>query len=226
MKVSLDCCSLNVKTPVIVLTLYICEFAVVVILVHNRRELGLQQKGQTGRLLTSFILLWNSGILSGSNSCCALLLGLQVGNAIKSSLHGAALKSNNKEGARSIQVEITPTSSRISRNAVTSLSIRGHRWKRHGKAHTQELSETQRHSCGSPSASHISWDILKSKLCVLKKKLYQKKKSIPKERARCLDLFIVQSPCHFMPFSQCVTVVFILNHTSRWGPSLLHPHPF
>uniref|UniRef100_A0A8C5HPR9 Family with sequence similarity 126 member A n=1 Tax=Gouania willdenowi TaxID=441366 RepID=A0A8C5HPR9_GOUWI len=58
---------------------------------------------------------------------------LLVGNAIKSSLHGAALKSNNKEGARSIQVEITPTSSRISRNAVTSLSIRGHRWKRHGK---------------------------------------------------------------------------------------------
>uniref|UniRef100_A0A669F6K3 Hyccin PI4KA lipid kinase complex subunit 1 n=1 Tax=Oreochromis niloticus TaxID=8128 RepID=A0A669F6K3_ORENI len=56
---------------------------------------------------------------------------LLVGNAIKSSLHSAALKSNNKEGARSIQVEITPTSSRISRNAVTSLSIRGHRWKRH-----------------------------------------------------------------------------------------------
>uniref|UniRef100_A0A3Q3JX92 Family with sequence similarity 126 member A n=1 Tax=Monopterus albus TaxID=43700 RepID=A0A3Q3JX92_MONAL len=56
---------------------------------------------------------------------------LLVGNAIKSSLRGAALKSNSKEGARSIQVEITPTSSRISRNAVTSLSIRGHRWKRH-----------------------------------------------------------------------------------------------
>ncbi|XP_036371467.1 hyccin isoform X2 [Megalops cyprinoides] len=55
---------------------------------------------------------------------------LLVGNAIKSSLHGAAVKSN-KEGTRSIQVEITPTASRISRNAVTSLSIRGHRWKRH-----------------------------------------------------------------------------------------------
>ncbi|XP_054914802.1 hyccin isoform X1 [Poeciliopsis prolifica] len=53
---------------------------------------------------------------------------LLVGNAIKSSLHSAALKS--KEGARSIQVEITPTASKISRNAVTSLSIRGHRWKR------------------------------------------------------------------------------------------------
>ncbi|XP_033831407.1 hyccin isoform X1 [Periophthalmus magnuspinnatus] len=56
---------------------------------------------------------------------------LLVGNAIKSSLHGAALKNNAKDGGRSIQVEITPTSSRISRNAVTSLSIRGHRWKRH-----------------------------------------------------------------------------------------------
>ncbi|TRY72892.1 hypothetical protein DNTS_021709, partial [Danionella cerebrum] len=55
---------------------------------------------------------------------------LLVGNAIKSSLHGASLK-NNKDGARCIQVEITPTASRISRNAVTSLSIRGHRWKRH-----------------------------------------------------------------------------------------------
>ncbi|XP_015213649.1 hyccin isoform X2 [Lepisosteus oculatus] len=55
---------------------------------------------------------------------------LLVGNAIKSSWHGEALKSN-KEGTRCIQVEITPTSSRISRNAVTSLSIRGHRWKRH-----------------------------------------------------------------------------------------------
>ncbi|XP_076866027.1 hyccin [Brachyhypopomus gauderio] len=55
---------------------------------------------------------------------------LLVGNAIKATLHGAALKAT-KEGARSIQVEITPSSSRISRNAVTSLSIRGHRWKRH-----------------------------------------------------------------------------------------------
>ncbi|RXM97143.1 Hyccin [Acipenser ruthenus] len=54
---------------------------------------------------------------------------LLVGNAVKSSLPGGALKSN-KEGTRCIQVEITPTSSRISRNAVTSLSIRGHRWKR------------------------------------------------------------------------------------------------
>ncbi|XP_010871641.1 hyccin isoform X2 [Esox lucius] len=63
---------------------------------------------------------------------------LLVGNAIKSSQQCAALKSSaSKEGARSIQVEITPTSSRISRNAVTSLSIRGHRWKRH---ESQEVS--------------------------------------------------------------------------------------
>ncbi|KAK1784763.1 hypothetical protein P4O66_003435 [Electrophorus voltai] len=68
---------------------------------------------------------------------------LLVGNAIKSTLHGAALKAN-KEGTRSIQVEITPTSSRISRNAVTSLSIRGHRWKRH---------ESQENSVESPDSA-------------------------------------------------------------------------
>ncbi|KAL6460474.1 hypothetical protein MHYP_G00304400 [Metynnis hypsauchen] len=70
---------------------------------------------------------------------------LLVGNAIKSSLCGAALKSN-KEGTRSIQVEITPTSSRISRNAVTSLSIRGHRWKRH---------ESQENSVDSPDSTPV-----------------------------------------------------------------------
>ncbi|XP_051818188.1 hyccin isoform X1 [Antechinus flavipes] len=56
---------------------------------------------------------------------------LLVANAIKTSLPAVAMKSS-KEGKRSIQVEITQTSSRISRNAVTSMSIRGHRWKRHG----------------------------------------------------------------------------------------------
>ncbi|GAB1289455.1 Hyccin [Apodemus speciosus] len=55
---------------------------------------------------------------------------LLVANAIKASLPHGAMKSG-KEGTRCIQVEITPTSSRISRNAVTSMSIRGHRWKRH-----------------------------------------------------------------------------------------------
>ncbi|KAF7237757.1 Hyccin [Varanus komodoensis] len=55
---------------------------------------------------------------------------LLVANAIKASLPQGAIKSN-KEGTKCIQVEITPTASRISRNAVTSMSIRGHRWKRH-----------------------------------------------------------------------------------------------
>ncbi|XP_043920548.1 hyccin isoform X2 [Protopterus annectens] len=55
---------------------------------------------------------------------------LLVANAIKASLPQRALKSV-KEGTKCIQVEITPTSSRISRNAVTSMSIRGHRWKGH-----------------------------------------------------------------------------------------------
>ncbi|KAM8810758.1 hyccin isoform 2-T2 [Eudromia elegans] len=55
---------------------------------------------------------------------------LLVANAIKASLPQGAMISS-KEGTKCIQVEITPTSSRISRNAVTSMSIRGHRWKRH-----------------------------------------------------------------------------------------------
>ncbi|KAM4705539.1 hyccin [Rhinophrynus dorsalis] len=58
---------------------------------------------------------------------------LLVANAIKASLPQGAIK-GTKEGSRFIQVEITPTSSRISRNAVTSMSIRGHRWKRNDSA--------------------------------------------------------------------------------------------
>uniref|UniRef100_A0A3B1IH52 Hyccin PI4KA lipid kinase complex subunit 1 n=1 Tax=Astyanax mexicanus TaxID=7994 RepID=A0A3B1IH52_ASTMX len=82
---------------------------------------------------------------------------LLVGNAIKSTLKGAALKSN-KEGTRSIQVEITPTASRISRNAVTSLSIRGHRWKRHDAVdlgspdELMEISEVDEGICTQPGA--------------------------------------------------------------------------
>ncbi|CAL8362300.1 unnamed protein product [Arctogadus glacialis] len=78
---------------------------------------------------------------------------LLVGNAIKSSMHCAALKSNNKEGPRSIQVEITPTASRISRNAVTSLSIRGHRWKRH---ESQEVSVDSESAPGGVAIPEIS----------------------------------------------------------------------
>lgn len=54
---------------------------------------------------------------------------LLVANAIKASLPQGAIK-GTKGGTKCIQVEIAPTSSRISRNAVTSMSIRGHRWKR------------------------------------------------------------------------------------------------
>ncbi|XP_059364940.1 hyccin [Carassius carassius] len=86
---------------------------------------------------------------------------LLVGNAIKSSLHGASLKAN-KEGARSIQVEITPTAPRISRNAVTSLSIRGHRWKRHDAVdlgspdELTEISEVDEGICTQASAAPSS----------------------------------------------------------------------
>ncbi|NXP59533.1 HYCCI protein, partial [Chloropsis cyanopogon] len=65
---------------------------------------------------------------------------LLVANAIKASLPQGAMKSS-KEGTRCIQVEITPTSSRISRNAVTSMSIRGHRWKRHDTAKAVPVSQ-------------------------------------------------------------------------------------
>lgn len=78
---------------------------------------------------------------------------LLLGNATKSSLHSAALKSSSKEGARSIQVEITPTASRISRNAVTSLSIRGHRWKRH---ESQEVSVDSETAPGGAAIPEIS----------------------------------------------------------------------
>ncbi|XP_023673417.2 hyccin isoform X1 [Paramormyrops kingsleyae] len=92
---------------------------------------------------------------------------LLVCNAIKSSQHGGALKPH-KEGSRRIHVEITPTSSRISRNAVTSLSIRGHRWKRHDAVdlgspdELMEISEVDEGFCsrstqgGSPPAIVVS----------------------------------------------------------------------
>ncbi|XP_069814897.1 hyccin isoform X3 [Dendropsophus ebraccatus] len=60
---------------------------------------------------------------------------LLVANAIKASLPQGAIK-GTKGGTKCIQVEIAPTSSRISRNAVTSMSIRGHRWKRNEQNET------------------------------------------------------------------------------------------
>ncbi|MGH0159722.1 UNVERIFIED_CONTAM: hypothetical protein FKN15_066443 [Acipenser sinensis] len=82
---------------------------------------------------------------------------LLVGNAIKSSLPGGALKSN-KEGTRCIQVEITPTSSRISRNAVTSLSIRGHRWKRNAITFllSSSLLDSSENSIDIPDSAALS----------------------------------------------------------------------
>ncbi|KAM9076865.1 hyccin isoform 3-T3 [Megaptera novaeangliae] len=85
---------------------------------------------------------------------------LLVANAIQASLPHGAMKSS-KEGTRCIQVEITPTSSRISRNAVTSMSIRGHRWKRHGNTELtgqEELMEISEVDEGfySRAASSIS----------------------------------------------------------------------
>ncbi|XP_056656484.1 hyccin isoform X3 [Monodelphis domestica] len=76
---------------------------------------------------------------------------LLVANAIKTSLPTIAMTSA-KDGKRCIQVEITPSSLKISRNAVTSLSIRGHRWKRHGavrgyRQNKQLESEAESVSC-------------------------------------------------------------------------------
>ncbi|XP_014344513.1 hyccin isoform X2 [Latimeria chalumnae] len=86
---------------------------------------------------------------------------LLVANAIKASLPKGRVKSN-KDGTRCIQVEVTPTASRISRNAVTSLSIRGHRWKRHDTADLTvqeelgEISEVDEGFCSQavPNTSH------------------------------------------------------------------------
>ncbi|XP_078519689.1 hyccin isoform X2 [Lissotriton helveticus] len=83
---------------------------------------------------------------------------LLVANAIKASLPQGALKST-KDGTRCIQVEITPTSSRISRNAVTSMSIRGHRWKRHdavdltGQDELMDISEVDEGFCSRAASS-------------------------------------------------------------------------
>ncbi|XP_074051559.1 hyccin isoform X1 [Macrotis lagotis] len=83
---------------------------------------------------------------------------LLVANAIKTSLPPVALQSS-KEGKRCIQVEFTQTSSKISRNAVTSMSIRGHRWKRHantdlpGQEELMEISEVDEGFCSRATSS-------------------------------------------------------------------------
>lgn len=158
-------------------------------------------------------LAWRHPLWVGAYMKCVLSTWLQVGNAIKSSLHGAALKSNNKEGARSIQVEITPTSSRISRNAVTSLSIRGHRWKRHGKAHWH----------GSVLQPDYVWF-----LCMYPMSHNPFNFLVKGERATGLNLYTLQSP---PPFISCPTVTvlsFLSPRAHNWCllcPLLFENHP-
>ncbi|KAM9447704.1 hyccin 2 isoform 1-T3 [Salvelinus alpinus] len=53
---------------------------------------------------------------------------LLLGNAMKSSLPDNA--PDETRGRKVLQVEVTPTVSRISRSAITAASIRRHRWKR------------------------------------------------------------------------------------------------
>lgn len=55
----------------------------------------------------------------------------QLGNAMKNSLPESA--PDDPRGRKVLQVEVTPTISRISISAITTASIRRHRWKRAGK---------------------------------------------------------------------------------------------
>ncbi|XP_029980037.1 protein FAM126B isoform X3 [Sphaeramia orbicularis] len=56
---------------------------------------------------------------------------LLLGNAMKNSLPDSA--PDEPRGRKVLQVEVTPTISRISISAITTASIRRHRWKREGK---------------------------------------------------------------------------------------------
>ncbi|XP_030057643.1 LOW QUALITY PROTEIN: hyccin [Microcaecilia unicolor] len=95
---------------------------------------------------------------------------LLVANAIKASFTPRAAMKSNKEGTKCIQVEIAPSSSRISRNAVTSMSIRGHRWKRHDvtdltlQEELMEISEVDEGFC-SRATSSTSQSALSSNSC-------------------------------------------------------------
>ncbi|KAM9347246.1 hyccin 2 [Symphorus nematophorus] len=60
---------------------------------------------------------------------------LLLGNAMKNSLPESA--PDEPRGRKVLQVEVTPTISRISISAITTASIRRHRWKREG--HKKEL---------------------------------------------------------------------------------------
>lgn len=67
------------------------------------------------------------------NMCvCGWVCLLQLGNAMKNSL--PENPPDESRGRKVLQVEVTPTISRISISAITTASIRRHRWKREGKA--------------------------------------------------------------------------------------------
>lgn len=63
---------------------------------------------------------------------CVCVCWLQLGNAMKNSLPDSP--PDESRGRTVLQVEVTPTISRISISAITTASIRRHRWKREGKA--------------------------------------------------------------------------------------------
>ncbi|XP_072300322.1 hyccin 2-like [Eucyclogobius newberryi] len=62
---------------------------------------------------------------------------LLLGNAMKNSLPDSA--PDDPRGRKVLQVEVTPTISRISISAITTASIRRHRWKREVMAHMKEI---------------------------------------------------------------------------------------
>ncbi|CAG09282.1 unnamed protein product, partial [Tetraodon nigroviridis] len=59
---------------------------------------------------------------------CVCVCWLQLGNAMKNSLPDSP--PDESRGRKVLQVEVTPTISRISISAITTASIRRHRWKR------------------------------------------------------------------------------------------------
>ncbi|KAJ8350041.1 hypothetical protein SKAU_G00251710 [Synaphobranchus kaupii] len=82
---------------------------------------------------------------------------LLVANAMKSSLPSSA--PDGSRGRKILQVEVTPTVSRISRSAITAASIRRHRWKREdcfdqsSEAELSIIVTPSSHTPSEPSAS-------------------------------------------------------------------------
>ena len=60
----------------------------------------------------------------------------QVGDAMRNSLPASA--PDEPRARQVLQVEVTPTVRRISISAITTASIRRHRWKREGKTCSQQ----------------------------------------------------------------------------------------